>query len=1058
MDKFLISDFCFIRTPAFSLNLLQSLLDKSYANKFAFSQQLRDIYSDSQIITALHASTSPELFAEFTKWLNNEMLSEEKKDRMEETLIKYLVRMTTRCVPFALFSGFNLADTANTTSLILGGKNSGTTHMRLDMEYLQDILDVLNNDTKIKDFIKYYPNNSLYPANDKYKYIEYSTDTYIRKYNYAAVYPDDYVNLVLDTARGGATILQIITAIQKFDHEISEEESKDFVNQLISSQILISELQPFITGPDNLEKIIELLERSEDIFKIYLDDLRKVKKIINQKKYSIDASTKIKSLVESITGPKKHWSTLQLDLEIELKNNQIASVILDTITSQIQELSIFAYGIDRPALREFISDFQKRYDLQEIPLVLALDPEEGIGYGNLGTQDSNDLITNIPFLQEPIDDPIQVKTNYLTQFITDKYIECINKKSVKIELTEKDITHLRNQGLSKELPDSFFIHGSLLSESTRELDIGNFRFQLKNLSGPPSCLTLSRFCYASEKLTKKIKETILIEEKLYPNAIVAEIVHLSDARVGNVTIRPNFRKYEIEYLGKSGLDRQYIIPITDIMVSVRNGKAILRSKTLNKQIIPRLTNAHVFPNSYLPLYKFFGEAQRQGGNDWLSWHWQYLQDQKFLPRVEYKNIILKTAKWRIYKEDMPSNYVQMTDSELVSFFSSFSKVLSIPRYVSFFEELDKEFVLDLHNVISCKILLKKLEKNEKVLLEEYLLFNNNWLHNAEGASFAHEIMFPVNKSTDQDQLQINNNFKNISTSIKRTFTIGSEWLYVKLYSSHNNAEIILKDHLSKIISSLIENEKVLKWHFIRYSDPDYHLRIRLKMKSGLDDCSKTISLVSSMLKTLLEKKLIYKAQVDTYEREVERYGYHTIQDSESIFSIDSEACLAFIKILGQYNEVDERWLWCLKAIDLTMTAFNLDIGEKQKLMAALEKYEFNRCHGNNTTRKAINAKLKINQGKIKNILTDNLHDYRDNELLLEGLSVLEKRTKKIQPLAKLILEKVSLYNECTLFDLISSYIHMFINRLFTSLPNRCECVIYTLLNRYYSSQLHKKSK
>ncbi|HRP36729.1 MAG TPA: lantibiotic dehydratase, partial [Candidatus Dojkabacteria bacterium] len=446
MQKFINADFCFIRTPAFPLNLLQSFLDTNTESLVSKSRQLKDIFSNDQIKTALHASTSPELFIEFNKWLNNATHSKDKEERMKSTLIKYLVRMTTRCVPFALFSGFNIADIGNSTSLNLGNSIFNTTHMRLDMEYLQDIFDILNKDENIKRSIKYFPNNSMYKVNNKYKYIEHSTDTYVRKYNYSAVDIDDYLNLVLNTAKEGSYISEITNALNTFDNEISFEEVNDYIEQLISSQLLVSELQPLMTGPDNLDKIIETLERSKNYSDTYLTPLKKIKKLINTKNYSVKTSTKIKSLVENITGSKGHWSILQSDLEIKLENNQIGSNVINTISSQIQELNMFAYGIDRPALKTFIFDFQKRFDLQEIPLVTAIDPEIGVGYGNLGVLDSNDLLNNIPFAQEFSDDPIQIKTNHLTQFITEKYTKCIKEGSNKIEIGEKDLAQLRKQG------------------------------------------------------------------------------------------------------------------------------------------------------------------------------------------------------------------------------------------------------------------------------------------------------------------------------------------------------------------------------------------------------------------------------------------------------------------------------------------------------------------------------------------------------------------------------------------------------------------------------------
>ena len=63
-------------------------------------------------------------------------------------------------------------------------------------------------------------------------------------------------------------------------------------------------------------------------------------------------------------------------------------------------------------------------------------------------------------------------------------------------------------------------------------------------------------------------------------------------------------------------------------------------------------------------------------------------------------------------------------------------------------------------------------------------------------------------------------------SIQRIFVPGSEWLYLKIYAGENTLERILVRQLPIILRKLNKANLINKWFFIRYADPDTHLRIR----------------------------------------------------------------------------------------------------------------------------------------------------------------------------------------------------------------------------------------
>lgn len=64
----------------------------------------------------------------------------------------------------------------------------------------------------------------------------------------------------------------------------------------------------------------------------------------------------------------------------------------------------------------------------------------------------------------------------------------------------------------------------------------------------------------------------------------------------------------------------------------------------------------------------------------------------------------------------------------------------------------------------------------------------------------------------------------------RTFIPGSEWIYFKIYTGIKTADTILKNELYNFAREMKEKSLIDKWFFIRYTDPDFHIRLRLHLK------------------------------------------------------------------------------------------------------------------------------------------------------------------------------------------------------------------------------------
>ncbi|MGC5744582.1 thiopeptide-type bacteriocin biosynthesis protein [Chryseobacterium sp. NFX27] len=273
----------------------------------------------------------------------------------------------------------------------------------------------------------------------------------------------------------------------------------------------------------------------------------------------------------------------------------------------------------------------------------------------------------------------------------------------------------------------------------------------------------------------------------------------------------------------------------------------------------------------------------------------------------------------------------------------------------------------------------------------------------------------------------------MQNNIQRIFPPGDKWLYYNIFCGYNAADHILIDHLNTLSLSLLAQNLIDQWFFIRYNDPSYHIRYRIRLKDQ-DQVGLIINTLNKLLENLMSGEYIWKLQIETYTREIERYGASSMELAEKIFFYDSSI---IINIINSLNEDQEniRSLWALKLIDLYLSVFNFSLSEKLEFAEKLRNHFYSEFNIEKNTKKQF----------------DRL--YNENKHAIDAF--LSKKTKKINkaPLADAASKILSLKEKKRLnvdfYSMVSSFIHMSLNRLFTGDNRMHELVAYDFIWRYY---------
>jgi len=290
-------------------------------------------------------------------------------------------------------------------------------------------------------------------------------------------------------------------------------------------------------------------------------------------------------------------------------------------------------------------------------------------------------------------------------------------------------------------------------------------------------------------------------------------------------------------------------------------------------------------------------------------------------------------------------------------------------------------------------------------------------------------------------------------SAQRTFMIGDEWLYYKFYSGPKTADVILAELIRPMALELLQHGIIDRWFFIRYGDPKLHTRVRFHIPDPTK-IGAVIQAVKNGVRQFIDQNLIWKVQVDTYQREIERYGSYTMALSEQLFFYDSHMITNMLALIEGDEGERVRWLFALRAVEALLVDFNYDMEARYELVTRLRE-GFGREHNMNRNLKSqMEKKFRADRAAI-NELMDPANDEQSEMLPL--FNMIKEKSTASRPIAETILTlNTEKKLQMGLNDLMSSYSHMLINRLFKSKQRTHELVIYDFLHRYYKSEIARQ--
>jgi len=278
--------------------------------------------------------------------------------------------------------------------------------------------------------------------------------------------------------------------------------------------------------------------------------------------------------------------------------------------------------------------------------------------------------------------------------------------------------------------------------------------------------------------------------------------------------------------------------------------------------------------------------------------------------------------------------------------------------------------------------------------------------------------------------------------IKSHFYPGEEWMYIKIYSNRFNCHNILIPKIGKLTNYLMENSYIDKWFYIFFSEPESSIRLRYHLiyESFFE---KVLKLFNGTIKNDIENSVIYRYVIDTYHRELDRYGHQDILFAEDVFFIDSCCSIDFLSKRHLYNgNANLLWIYTLQNVHNYILTFLDNDNKRLEFVNRMNDTFLKEFYPNKNNLIKLNKKYREANEIMKTV------GYTQN--FKEIFSIIQKRNKNMN----IIIDNFQKNNSKTIENKLSDFIHMSIIRIFHN--NRFyEMITYNFLTRLYQSHVSR---
>ena len=449
------------------------------------------------------------------------------------------------------------------------------------------------------------------------------------------------------------------------------------------------------------------------------------------------------------------------------------------------------------------------------------------------------------------------------------------------------------------------------ASSIRDLDQGRFTLHVTGVSRAAGTVT-GRFL---KLLGRADRDRVLGVYAAVPGAHRDSLLaHLSSpplyVRSENVARAPQAAGLLISLGEHRAAGSACQVPVSDLAVTADASRLHLVSVSRGRPMHTQLPSAVDLTVHTHPLTRFLLEAPVALAAPCTAFDWGAASALPFLPALRHGRTVLSPARWTLTAADLPDREAPWPDWDRA--LAGWRDLVVLPSNV-LAGDGDRCIALDLAQPSHRALLRAEIERTGRARLR--VAPGPGDLGWAGGHS--HEVTIPL--------------------AVPGPVTAPVRWraevtrrdcghlpgcggrLYLKLYGPRDLQDAILT-RLPQLAERTVGEAS---WWFIRYEDPEPHLRLRINLGTG--SAGEAAGQVGTWTSQLRDHGLVTRVNWDTYYPETARFGGDTaIETAEAFFAADSRAALTQVTATGRRNGPAPQALTAASMVDIVRSVIGSD--------------------------------------------------------------------------------------------------------------------------------------